>query len=480
MPNLNITSAQFNTALQNVQEKYVRLELLNYQYQIVDNLEGVATGGTITINANSDIRRTASITMVVTDSSFDVQPSGKIWLDKYVRIYVGIYSYQLGKIEWTNCGLYIVDAPSYQYDATNSILSLSLLDLMAKLTGARNGYLEGTPVVLKAGENIRKAIIDTLALGGFTKYVVEEAPDPGTIPNDLEFSQGPTVYTLLAGLRDIYPGYECFFDIDGTFYYKPIPSGKNDPILIDDTLLENIVISENINVDFQNVKNSIEVYGRTHEPAHTSTDVKTSDNEITANITAVTEYKEDMIYGFTLKDNKGVTAPKLKINNLVSYPIKMLDGKTDAVIKAETGEIVYCVQFKKTYWLWLGHLQAYGFAEDTNPKSPYYVKGTVGKIRLPLYGGEYDNCFSDELAQERAELELYLHTNMNSTVQLVCVPVSWLDVNIKCSYTSQKMKRKDDYIIKTVNFGFAQTDNMTIEMIKFYPDTPGLTKYNLI
>lgn len=476
MPSLNITSEQFRTVTQNVQNKYVRLELLNYQYQIVDNLEGVATGGSISINANSDIRRTASITMVVKDSSFEVQPSGKIWLDKYVRIYSGVFSFATGEIEWTNCGIYIVDAPSYRYDAVTNTLTLSLLDLMAKLTGMRNGYLKGIPVVLKAGENIRKAIIDTLALGGFTKYVVEEAPSPSTIPNDLEFGQGATVYTLIKGLRDIYPNYECFFDVDGTFYYKPIPTGKNDPILVDDTLFEQIVISEDINVDFQNVKNSIEVYGRTHNPAHYSENTTVSGGTITLNIADVTEYKEDMIYGFTLKDNKGITAPSLKINSLTTYPVKMLDGTTNANIQAEEGDIYFCVQFKKTYWLWLGHLQAYGFAEDTNEKSPFNVNSTIGRIRLPLYGGEYDNCLSDELAQERSKYELWLHTNMNNSVQLNCVPVPWMDVNILCRYTSLRNKETNQYLIKTISFGLAPTDSMSLSMIKFYPEDTEIIK----
>ena len=221
----SITTDQFRTARQSIQSRYIKLELLNYQFQTVDELQGVATSGAITIDANSDVRRTASISLVVKNSSFEGETGGKIWLDKFIRIKVGTYNLIGQNISWVNCGTYIIDAPSYEYDPSTNTLDLTLYDLMAKLTGLRNGYLEGIPVTLKAGENIRKAIIDTLALGGFTKYIVEEAPGDGKIPNDLEFSQGATIYDLLAGLRDIYPNYEIFFDVDGTFYYKPIPTG---------------------------------------------------------------------------------------------------------------------------------------------------------------------------------------------------------------------------------------------------------------
>lgn len=470
MPGFNITTTQFATSLQNIQSRYVRLELLNYQFQTVNNLEGVCVSGSISIDANADIRRTGSVTLVVTGSDFEVASGGQIWLDKFIRVWVGTMSLITGEIEYTNCGIYIIDAPSYSYDPSTNTLTLSLLDLMAKLTGVRNGYLEGIPVVLSAGENIRQTIIDTLALGGFTKYVVEEAPSPGTIPNDLEFSQGATVYELLSGLRDIYPDYEIYFDVNGVFYYKPIPTGQDDPVYIDDTLWSSIVTSEQIDVDFQNVKNVIEVYGRTHDPEHFSTSTSVSGTNITLTIDDVTEYTEDMIYGFTLTDNPGYAGYNLQINSLASYPIRLSDGTTAADIPAEEGEVYYCVQFKGTYWYYLGHLQSYGYAEDDNNQSPFYINGTVGKIRLPLFGGEYENIFTDDLAQQRAEFELWQHTNMNNTITLNCVVTPWIDVNILVSYTSQRNNITNQYIIKSINFGLAPSDNMTITMIQFYPE----------
>lgn len=478
MPSLNITDGQFRSALQNIQSRYIRLELLNFQYQTVDTIEGVCTSGSFNIDANSDIRRTGSIVLVVTDSSFEVASGGKVWLDRFIRAWVGTASLYTGEIEWTNCGIYIIDAPSYQYDAATNTLTLSLLDLMAKLTGVRNGYLKGIPTILSAGENIRQAIIDTLVLGDFTQYVVEEAPSPGTIPNDLEFSQGATIYDLLAGLRDIFPDYEIYFDIDGTFFYKPIPTGDGDPVLVDDTLWSNIVVSEQIDVDFQNVKNSIEVYGRTHDPAHFSTSTSVSGSTITLTIADVSAYSDGVIYGFTLTDNPGYTNMSLRINSLASLPVTLDDGTTNATIKAESGEVYYCVQYKGTYWNWLGHLQAYGMAEDTNPDSPFDINGTVGTIRLPLYGGEYENIFSDDLAQQRAERELWLHTNMNNTIQLTCVPVPWLDVNILVSYTDMRNNETNQYIIKSINYGLSPSDNMTVTMMRFYPEQSAIVQRN--
>lgn len=466
----NITEQQYRTTLQNIQSRYIWIELLNYQYQTVEELSGIAVSGSITIDANADIRRSGSIELVINNSTFEVASGGKIWLDKYIRVWVGTMSLLTGQIERVNCGMYIIDAPNYHYDPSSNTLSLSLLDLMAKLTGIRNGYIQGSPVIISAGENIRKAIIDTLALGGFTKYVVEEAPTPGVVPVDLEFGRGATIYDILSGLRDIYPNYEIFFDVDGIFYYKPIPTGENDPVLVDDSTWQAVVLAEDLDTNFQEVKNSIEVYGRIHEPAHFSTATTVTNNNISLIIETVSSYTQDMIYGFTLTDT-GIVAPTLQINSLTAYSILNDNGEA-VTIPSENGEVYYCVQFKGTYWRWLGHLQAYGFAEDTNPLSPYYVNGSVGRIRLPLFDGVYANCLTDDLAQQRAEYELWKHTNLNNTLSLNIIPVYWLDVNILVQYTMQRNNTMNQYLIKTINLGLSPTDTATITMVQYYPETP--------
>lgn len=476
MPGLNITNNQFRTSRQSIQSRYIKIELLNYQFQTVDSLEGLCTSGTITIDANSDIRRSGSISLVVKDSSFEITTGGRIFLDKYLRVWVGINVLATNEISWTNCGLFIIDAPNYQYDISTNSLTLSLLDLMAKLTGVRNGYLKGTPVSFPAGENLRQAIISVLELGGFKNYIVEAPPDPGIIPFDLNFSQGSTLYTLLKGLLDLYPDYEMFFDVNGTFIYQKIPSGEGDQIMVDDSLWKELSTNENINVDFQNVKNSIEVYGRVHEPgiyADGETIVTTSDSgtKIVLKSSAETQYFENIIYGFIIKNPKDYSKNiTMQLNELSAYPVYLDDGKTTPVINAEDGEIYFCAQFKGTWWNWLGHLQVYGFAEDSNPESPFFVKGTVGRIRLPLYGDVYDNIYSDDLARQRAEYELYLHTRMNDTVNLTTIPVYWLDVNILAKYTSARNGKTGLYLIKNINIGLAPTDTMSVTMIKYYPN----------
>lgn len=471
MAQINITASQLRAATQRIQNKYVIVELLNNNFQVVDSLHGICTDGTIALDADSDMRRSGSIQLVVQDASFEVQVGGRIFLDKYVRIKIGTYSIAEDEIIYTNCGIFIIDAPNYNYEPSTSSLTLTLLDLMARLSGVRNGYLQGVPIKIMAGESIREAIIDTLALGGFTRYIVDEAPGDGTLPVDLDFPQGSTIYTVLSALRDVYPNYEIYFDVDGVFHYNPIPTGEDEPVQLNDNFWEKIVVGENKDTNFQAVKNSIEVYGRIHDPAHYSTSTAIANDIITLTIADVVIYEDGVIYGFSLPSNTTIAYPTLRINSLSVYDLEDEDGTVESIVTGDTEEY-YCVRWDETnqVWYYLGHLQAYALAEDTNQDSPFYVEGTVGRIRMPLYGGEYDNILTDNLAKQRAQYELWARTQLQTTVNLNCISVEWLEVNTLVEYTLQNYQEPYKWIIKGITFNLNPTALMSVRMSRFYPN----------
>ena len=264
---INIGAEDYNVLKQQYIKKYIRLELLDFQYNIVDELSGNMTKCSINVDSNSDLRRSCDLGFVVTTSTFDIKAGSKIFLDKMVRPYVGYENMRTGEIQWYNQGIYLVNNPQWSYNASTNEISMQALDLMSKLTGLRNGNLEGIPTKIAKDENVREAIIKTIELGGFTKYICEECKTKdGTIvpvPYDIEIDVGGTVYDILTGLRDIMPNYQIYFDINGVFHYEPIPLAYDDPVLIDDDLFNNVLISENINTDFESVKNYVEVLGHT-------------------------------------------------------------------------------------------------------------------------------------------------------------------------------------------------------------------------
>ena len=303
---INIGAEDYNVLKQQYIKKYIRLELLDFQYNIVDELSGNMTKCSINVDSNSDLRRSCDLGFVVTTSTFDIKAGSKLWLDKFVRPYVGYENMRTGEIQWYNQGIYLVNNPQWSYNASTNEISMQALDLMSKLTGLRNGNLEGIPTKIAKDENVREAIIKTIELGGFTKYICEECKTKdGTIvpvPYDIEIDVGGTVYDILTGLRDIMPNYQIYFDINGVFHYEPIPLAYDDPVLIDDDLWPSLLISENINTDFESVKNYVEVLGHTWDVDYYSPSDKTtvSGGTITPTFADLTTLQNDTAVGITL------------------------------------------------------------------------------------------------------------------------------------------------------------------------------------
>lgn len=363
----------------------IKIEVLNFNFQTINSLEGRLTSGSISVDATSDIRRTCNITIVVDRTDTLISPGGEIWLDKFIKVYVGMDNPRDDyNTVWWNMGIFLINNPNTVYNATTRTVSFEGLDLMAKLTGRRNGQLPAVATVVYAGESIADVVRSTITqLGGFEKYIIEDAGY--TVPYDIKKDTGSTVYDLLVELRDLYSDWEMFFDVDGVFHWQQIPDGENDAVIVDfDSLAQQIIIDTNIDVDFENVKNNIIVYGR------------------------------------------------------------LLD----------TGE------------------QIMATATDTIEDSPFNVDN-IGQIN---YIVDDENIYTNDLAEQRAEYELYLHARLNDNINLQIVPIYWLnDVNVKINYTKEDIGIEGEYLIKTLDIPLGVGEIMTINAMKIYSETPTIT-----
>lgn len=458
-----------NYITKSIRRLRAKINVLNFNFQIVDEISGNVLDGNITEDANSDIRRTCDITMVVTNGEFNIQPGSQIWLNSYIQIYIGVDNLYTGQTQWFNKGIYLIDQPSYSFDPATSTLAFQGYDLMCKMTGLRNGYLEGIPTVIPQGSSIRESMIATITqLGGFTKYSIQE--NPQSVPYDIQIDPGGTVYDILVALRDILPSWQIYFDEDGVFHYEPIPSGENEPIMFYDDTWNEVVLSESINTDFSTVKNVIEVWGKTLNPAHYG-DATVEGDVYKLEIADVSSYRNNVLYGFTAPTI--VTSPQIQINSLSTLPIVNEDGSS-TIIPEEEAYYVVKYQEEDNNFLFMGYQQPYAVAQDDNPDSPFYVEGPVGKIRIVLQGGDYDNIYTNDLAMQRAEYELWTRTRLEDNVTLNCVPVYSLQTNTVVSKTLTNQKEPTLFIIKTISTNLSYSGTQSIQMITYYPLYPSI------
>ena len=478
---INVGQDDYNILSQQIITKYIKLEILNFQYNVVDEISGNLTAMSVNIDSESDLRRSCNLTFVVTDASFDVKAGNKIWLDKFCRPWVGYENIYTGKIQWYNQGIYLINAPSWRYNSTTHELSLAGLDLASKLTGLRNGELEGIPTKIPAGSSVREAMIAAIELAGFTKYTISECKDVDgniiAVPNDIEIAQGGTVWNIVTQLRDILPRYETFFDVDGVFIYQPIPTGSGDPVIIDDTIWPNLLIDESINNDFESVKNYIEVYGRTLDPSYFSTNTTYSGSTLSLTVADYpTALTDNTIVGFTTPSTGDISATggiSLKMNNLALSVL--YEYGTNNLVTHLDNETYYVAYYNQGWYL-MGHQQPVGIAYDDNPDSPFYINGSIGRIRHVLYGGEYENITSDKMALERAKYELWKSTRLQDSITLTSIPNPWLDVNVLISHAIRGKSQENaaQYIIKSISTDYGIEGTQSINAITYYPLYPDI------
>ena len=81
------TQTDYDLVQMNSRNSKIKVEVLNFDFQTIDSLEGKTTSGSIEVDANADIRRTCNLSLVARDIDENmVIEGGELWLDKYIKI----------------------------------------------------------------------------------------------------------------------------------------------------------------------------------------------------------------------------------------------------------------------------------------------------------------------------------------------------------------------------------------------------------
>ena len=412
---MDINQQEYNVAKQNGRIIHTKINILNFNFQIVGEISGVVLdGSSYTIDATSDIRRTCNISLIPTDRSFNVEYGSKIWLDKYVQVFVGIENNNK-EIIYSNLGLYLINNPNQVYDATNDTITIAGIDLMAKMTGMRNGYLEGITYQVPKDVGIKQVMTALIHDEcGFTKYSIDQPSPTILTPYEMSFGLGSTAYNILTQLRDINANYQTYFDQNGVFWFNKIPDGSNEQIMVDDDLWKKVLISYKKSYDFESVKNYIEVFGKTQDDGHTP-------------------------YGVAYEGNPDSPFYVGEVNPIT--------GKFENIIRI----VLSGGEYDNIYPLG-------DYPEDTDP--------------------DFDNKVAEfnSLAQQRANYELYTRCRLQDQIELTCVPVYWMDVNWLIEITlpnkQTQVERKEQYITKKINTTLGINGTQNITLMKYYPFYP--------
>ena len=666
------TQKQYDVTLQPIRQIDCKIAVLDYDYTLLDEISGITTHISLNVTADSDIRRTADVSINLKDDisqnqnhAFYWTAGNAYWFNKYIQIYTSIKDVRTNEDVWVNQGIYCINAPSISYDAITNELSFQAVDLVSKMTGMRNGQLQGATTSVPVESNIKNVIETILIEQGFYSYILYDPPQRTTI-EEINIDSGGTAWDLLCQLRDINSNWEMFFDVDGVFHFQEIPNGKvvtsessaiyedvliasnnediitntnqniivstTEPVtyeygeplpLVDDTIWKKILISASYDTNFEDVKNYVEIYGKTHEPSEIATAtisggmirlVLNNDRDNYTNGRWCVEFDigdgvepymlSDYIYFIYIFDKSNTSSPWFSI-----------DIRNDPIV---VGNESYCIQFtvgavpSVVSGEYIGYLQPKAYAIENNPESPFYVgqftkytcslgtnvnfasekeivvsdvtasvnnstmivdvrpwlsyddymnaplytewyfrvhveltdnipvtvmavrvAGTtvttgiyglnnqlisldysqdymlivarnntanptvrmeyypteaselpmsgVHKINVPIFnnqvrqvcaGGEYDNIYSNDLAEQRARYEIYLKARLHDNINITCVPIYWLDVNqiIEYRLPNSTSKENDYWLVKSISTDISIDGTQTINAMRYYSE----------
>ena len=165
-----IEQSDLDLTLQHILNLSVRVEVYDKDMNcIVGTMDCALISGSFNMDANSDVRRTASLIispMVKSQISLLIEEDSLVWVNRNIVLYVGIQSHRTQEYTYYKLGTFLIMTYSSTYDATTNQLTLNCSDWMAKLDGTKNGELSALTTSFPA----YKEFYSTEATGGTDCY----------------------------------------------------------------------------------------------------------------------------------------------------------------------------------------------------------------------------------------------------------------------------------------------------------------------
>ena len=132
--------------LTTLKTQYIKITVLDWNENPLQDITGKATGGSINIDGSSAIRRTANLSLFLPDTENNVtNPNHLLSINKKVSVAIGVDNTTDKYLEyeqlWFPMGVYVIIQPSISHTSGGITISLQLKDKMCLLNGECGGTL---------------------------------------------------------------------------------------------------------------------------------------------------------------------------------------------------------------------------------------------------------------------------------------------------------------------------------------------------
>lgn len=285
----NYTSEEIKQLELNLQTKltrqvFVKIEILDQNDKVIDEVSGSAIGGNYNIDSASAIRRTCSITFNL-EEGYMPNPDSIFWINKRFRLYIGLKEIRSNSVYWFNKGTYAIKDPSVNISINENTIAISGLDKMALYNGDIGGQLENAFIADVVDENgnkvdiyVEDAVEALMRDGGETNLLITKTGL--LLPYKIESAIGDMRYDIINKFNELFYNYQAYYNLDGYFVFGKKPAYQSNDEVVNEIAMDfskdyinprisnipyNLLISINRDIAYSNVKNKIVVYGGVHD-----------------------------------------------------------------------------------------------------------------------------------------------------------------------------------------------------------------------
>jgi hypothetical protein len=205
-----------NTMIADVNTLYARINLLDKNENVIQQIDTAVIDGQIDIDRDSPARRKMKLTVDNTDGSFTWSVGGLIWIDKKIQLFIGLET-PTG-IEYVPMGVFMLSAPTVtsRADGTREV-TLQGDDKWHQFDGQPLGTFQYVTTI-QAGVLVTDAIKTLAQQFGETKFAFDACDV--TVPYTLTYQPGEAVGKAIKELADL-AVYSVYYDVNGYLRFRP-------------------------------------------------------------------------------------------------------------------------------------------------------------------------------------------------------------------------------------------------------------------
>ena len=191
----------------NVYPLQSKIEVYDDKNNVMDVIYGVISGGSMSINSDSNVRKSLSLSIKpsIRNKTLTISEDGLIWVNRYIKFYIGVLNQRTDEYVYYKQGSFYFTKTSGSYDATSNTLSIECGDFAVALDGSKNGQIGGAlNYILYAYDELfmqywidemKVDNVDTTKYTEVFKWAAKNYPNPITTTTDKNVQQA--VYNLM-------------------------------------------------------------------------------------------------------------------------------------------------------------------------------------------------------------------------------------------------------------------------------------------